>query len=133
MCFDDGFALRDGIEDLRDTVRNIVADHIFDENRREGNTDHRRNEVPPGMLIGDQLLLNEPLNEVDKRFEDRRRHGGEHAHEEREQQHQMLLGDMAFTPFDHSIVEGASHVNYQLSQPMPLYLSRSHSSSTSLR
>ena len=129
MCLDDRFALRDGVQDFRDTMGDVVTNDIFDKQGRQRDTDNRRDEVPPGPFIRDQLLLYKPLYQVDKRFQQGRCGCGKRSYEEREKQYQMLLAEMAFPPLDYSIVPQVRHS----SQPMPLYLSRSHSSSTSLR
>ena len=72
MCLDDRFALRDGVQDFRDTMGDVVTDDIFDKQGRERNTDNRRDEVPPSALIRNQLLLYEPLYQMDKRFQQSR-------------------------------------------------------------
>lgn len=82
MRFDDRFALRDSVEDFRDTVRYIVPHHVFDEQGRQRDTDDRRDEVPPCMAAGDQMVLYEPLDKVDEGFQQRCRCGRESTYEE---------------------------------------------------
>ena len=69
MCLDDRFALGDCVEDFRDTMGDVVTNDIFDKQGRQRDTDNRRDEVPPGPFIRDQLLLYKPLYQVDKRFQ----------------------------------------------------------------
>ena len=110
MGFDDRFALRDSVEDLGDTMRDVIPYDILDEQRGEGDTDDRGDEVPPGVTADDQLFLNEALNKMNEGLEDSRCGSGERTYEEREEEHEVLLAHMAFPPFDQSIVEGATHV-----------------------
>ena len=98
MRLDDGFALGDGVEDFRNTMRDIVPHDIFDKQRRQRDTDHRRDEIPPGAFVGNQLLLYETLDEMDERFQEGGRQRGERADEERENNHQILLADIVFSP-----------------------------------
>ena len=115
MRLDDRFALRDGIEDLGDTVRDVVAYDVADEEGSQRDTDDRRDEVPPGMSAGDETGLHEPLDEVDEGFEQRGCGCAESTYEEGQQEHQVLLADMAFTPFDDSIVIIASQFTLAIS------------------
>ena len=69
MRLDDRLTLRDRIEDLRDTVRDIIPYDILDEKSRQGDTDDRRDEIPPGMLAGYQMGLNNPLDKMNKRLQ----------------------------------------------------------------
>ena len=52
MRLDDRLTLRDCIEDLRDTMGYIIPHDILHEDRREGDTDDRRDEIPPRMASG---------------------------------------------------------------------------------
>ena len=82
MGLDDRFALRDSVEDLGDTVRDIVPHDVFDEQSGERDTDDRGDEVPPCMTAGNQVLLHKPLDQVDERFEQRCSGSREHTYEE---------------------------------------------------
>lgn len=99
MGFDDRLTLRDGIEDLRDTMRDIIPNDILDEQRRQGDTDGRRDEVPPGTPVSYQLAFHQLLNQMNETLEQTRSQRSEQSYEEGEKQHQMLLTDMTFPPF----------------------------------
>ena len=98
MRFDDGFTLRDSVQDFCDTVRYIVPHDVFDEQCRQRDTDYRRDEIPPCMTSGYQLLLHKALNEMNKVFQDSRSRSREHTYEEGQEQHEVLLADVTFPP-----------------------------------
>ena len=87
MRLDDRLALRDGIEDLRDTVRDIIPYDILDEERSERDTDDWRDKIPPRPTVRYQLLFYQPLNEMDERLQQRGSCGTECTYEEGEQEH----------------------------------------------
>jgi hypothetical protein len=51
MQLDDGFALRDGVQNLGDTVRNVVFHYVFDEQSGYRDTYHWSDEIQPMMLL----------------------------------------------------------------------------------
>ena len=101
MWLNDRLTLRDGVQDFGYAVRYIVAHHILDEQRSQSYTNHRANDQPPPMLTHYQIAVNHVLNEMDEQLKHIRRHGGQYAHHQAQQQHQLLLRNMLLQPLDH--------------------------------
>ena len=120
MRFNDRLTLRDSVEDLCDTVRDIVPHNILDEQRRERDTDSRSDEISPCMAVNDQLTLHEALDEMDEGLKQPCRSRSEHTYDKGEKKHQMLLADMAFPPIDDLIVKSASHFGCRLLATRPI-------------
>ena len=84
------------------------------------------------MLAGNEVGVDQVLNKVDKQFERIRSNSGQYAHHQTQQQYQLLLTNMLLNPLDHLSVFSFQFSDC-VSQPMPSYLLRSQSSSTSFR
>ena len=104
MRFDNRFALRDGVQDLRDTVTDIVPYDIFDEQRSQRDTDDRSDEKPPRPSVGNELPFHQLLDEMDEGLQDSGGTCGERSYEKSQEKHQMLLADMTFPPINNSLV-----------------------------
>ena len=83
MGLDDRFALGDGVEYLGNTVADVVAHDIAHEECGEGNTNQRRDQIPPGMFVGNEVVFYKPLDQVDKGFQQSCCGCGKSAYEER--------------------------------------------------
>ena len=103
MNLDDGFALRNGVENLGDTVRDVIFDNVFDKESSEGDTNHWGDEIPP-VVLRNELVLNEMLDTVNHELEQQcctRRQG---AHKETQYEDEVLLWDMLLAPSNEAVV-----------------------------
>ena len=103
MQFDDGFALRDGIKNFGDTMRDVIFDNVFDKESSEGDTNHWGDEIPP-VVLRNELVLNEMLDAVNHELEQlccTRRQG---AHKETQYEDEVLLWDMLLAPSNEAVV-----------------------------
>ena len=123
MRLDDRLALGDGIEYLGDTVRDIVFDYIADEERRQRDTNHRTDEIPKGMLTGYEFGLYQPLYQMDELLEDICRKGGKAADKETQEEHQLLLANMALPPVYYFVVQSQDGMKDR-TLPAPPYKGR---------
>ncbi len=69
MRLDDRLALRNSVENLCNTMGDIIPHDILDKQRRECDTNDWSDKVPPGAAVRNQLLFYQPLDEMDERFE----------------------------------------------------------------
>ena len=90
MQFDDGFALRDGIEDLGDTVRDIVFHDELNKQSRQGDTNHRSDEIPP-VVLRNEMMLHQMLDAVDHHLEQLCGTGCQCAHKKTQDQDEVFL------------------------------------------
>ena len=112
MNLNDGFALRNGVENLGDTVRDVILDNVFDKESSEGDTNHWGDEIPP-VVLRNQLILNKMLNAVNHELEQlccTRRQG---AHKETQYEDEVLLWDMLLAPSNKAIVCESGIQNYE--------------------
>ena len=103
MNLNDGFALRNRVENLGDTVRDVILDNVFDKESSEGDTNHWGDEIPP-VVLRNELVLNEMLDAVNHELEQlccTRRQG---AHKETQNQDKVLLWDMLLAPSNEAVV-----------------------------
>ena len=103
MQFDDGFALRNGIENLGDTVRYVVLDNVFHKESRQCDTNHWSNEIPP-MVLRNELVLNEMLNAMNHELQQLRCTRCQRSHEKTQDKNEVFLWDMLLTPSNKSVV-----------------------------
>ena len=97
MNLNDGFALRNGVENLGDTVRDVVLDNVFDKEPCEGDTNHRGDEIPP-VVLGDELVFHEMLDSVNHELEQLCCARRQRSHKETQNEDEVLLWDMLLTP-----------------------------------
>ena len=103
MNLNDGFALRDGVENLGDTMRDVVFNNVLDKETCKSDTNHRGDKIPP-MVLRNQLILNKMLNAVNHELEQLRSTRCQRSHKKTQNQDEVLLWDMLLTPSNEAVV-----------------------------
>ena len=97
------------IQNLRDAVANVITDDIAHKESSEQNTYNRIDEVEPVGTGDGEVLCQQILNSADEPFQQETGQGGENADSQSQQQHELLVRDMAGTPEEDVIERGYCH------------------------
>ncbi len=98
MRLDTALSLRDGIQDLRHPMADIVTHDIFHEQAGQQDTDHRIKQIEIVHAISTEITRQYMLYEMDQLFQYDSGRSCANSHDKADNKDKMLLLDALFPP-----------------------------------
>ena len=91
--------LADGIKNTGDAMADVISHHESHEQRREEDAHHGEHQIKPVVGAEIESRCEHQLDLMDEPVKHEGGHGGQQSHEEAEQEHELLVGHVWFSPF----------------------------------